>query len=166
MGGVIEVADERLVAIRPRRFARHASRIEALTFGLWSHRRRPGNRCWLYYHQPRRYPNFLAVDYVISCRQTSLATVRGALVLLDEIARLKRSDAILCDVATTRISDRLLARWGWEPHTNDCWHRHHIRRFYGCYPPSDPLLARLLAAPSAPAEALIVETDHPLALCR
>ena len=32
------------------------------------------------------------------------------------IARLKGSDAILCDASNLRISDRLLARWGWTPH--------------------------------------------------
>ena len=60
--------------------------------------------------------SFLLLDYAISTRGTTLATIRGALCVLDELARLKRSDAILCDVATMRISDRLLARWGWAPH--------------------------------------------------
>jgi hypothetical protein len=55
--------------------------------------------------------------------------------VLDEIARLKRSDALLCDVSNWRISERLMARFGWEPHCPSRWHRHYIKRFYGEYPP-------------------------------
>jgi hypothetical protein len=158
--GVIEVADERLVGVRLRRLARRPSWLECLLWGRVAHERRSGNRCWLYYHQPRRFSNFLALDYVISARDTTLATFRGALCLLDELARLKRTDAIVCDVATTRISDRLLARWGWAPHSPSRWHRHFIKRFYGHYPPADPLVDRLLAS------SMIAPSLAQLALCR
>jgi hypothetical protein len=144
--GVIEVRDERLVGIRIRPFARRASRIEACLWGRLAHRLREGNHCWLYYRQPRRCPGFLMLDYVISARHTTLATARGALVLLEEIARLKGSDALLCDVATARISQRLLSRWGWAPHASRRWHRNYIKRFYGRYPDRDPLIDVLLAS--------------------
>jgi len=36
--------------------------------------------------------------------------------VLDEIARIKGADALLCEVANFRISDRLMTRWGWTPH--------------------------------------------------
>ena len=49
---------------------------------------------------------------LVSTRDCRLATVRGALVVLDEIARLKRSDAILADASNGRISDRLLGPLG------------------------------------------------------
>ncbi len=114
------------------------------------HRLRRGNRCWLYYRQPRRLPQFLVLDYVISTRESTLATFRGALGILDDLARLKRSDAILCDVATGRISDRLLARWGWEPHTAGRRHRQFIKRFYGSYPAPAVLAAAVLAPDEAP----------------
>ena len=58
----------------------------------------------------------------------------GGLELLNEIARIKRSDAILCDAWNSRMSPRVLHRWGWEPHTSSRWHRNYIKRFYGCYP--------------------------------
>ena len=54
--------------------------------------------------------------------------------VLDEVAWLKRTDALLCDVWNERISPRLLARWGWEPHKPQPWHRNYIKRFYGTYP--------------------------------
>jgi hypothetical protein len=79
-------------------------------------------------------PNFLALKYVVSTGGTSYATFRAALNVLDLVAELKRTDAIVCDVANLRISDRLLARLGWQPHKPRRWHRNYIRRFYGVYP--------------------------------
>jgi hypothetical protein len=151
--GVVEVADERLVSVRLRRFARRPSWLEVVGWGRHVHHWRDGDRCWLYYRQPRQCPQYLVLDYVLSTQGTKLATFRGSLVLLDEIARIKGSDALLCDVASTRISDRLLARWGWEPHAPSRWHRNYIKRFYGIYPTDDPFLAQLLASQSRPAEA-------------
>ncbi|HVU87900.1 MAG TPA: hypothetical protein VHD36_11310 [Pirellulales bacterium] len=157
---MIEVAAGRLVSVRPRLFARRVSQLEVSLWGRLAHRLRTGDRCWLYYRQPRRLRQFLIVDYALSAQGTSLATIRGALGALDELARWKRCDAILCDVTTARISDRLLARWGWQAHAPSPWHRHFIKRFYGQYPATDTLagamLARELASPS----------DARLALCR
>jgi hypothetical protein len=76
----------------------------------------------------------LALTYVLSTRQCRLATFKGALDVLDEIARLKGTDALLCDAANSRISDRLLSRWGWQSHCPSRWHRNFIKRFYGVYP--------------------------------
>jgi hypothetical protein len=57
----------------------------------------------------------------------------GSMAVLDEIARIKRSDAILTDAANFRISDRFLRRQGWERHTKARYHRNYIKRFYGEY---------------------------------
>ena len=53
------------------------------------------DRCLLYYNQPRRMPNFLALRYVVSTSGTSYRTFRGALVALDAIAELKGIDAVV-----------------------------------------------------------------------
>ncbi len=98
--------------------------------------RRAGDRCLLFYNQPLRHPKYLALVLVVSHRECSLATFRRTLTVLDEVARVKRSDAILCDAWNERISDRLLARWGWESHKPQRWHRNYIKRFYGTYPPA------------------------------
>ena len=92
------------------------------------------DRCLLYYNQPRRTPNFLALKYIVSTAGTSYATFRAALAVLDAVAELKRIDAIVCDAANIRLTDRLMARLGWEPHKPQRWHRNFIRRFYGVYP--------------------------------
>ena len=132
--GVIEMAEGRFRRVLLRPFPKIISTPEILLLGGVYHRCRPGDRFWLYYNQPRRFPNFLALKYVVSTRQTQMGTLTRALQLLDEIARLKGADALLCDVGNWRISTKLLGRWGWEPHCPSRWHRHYIKRFYGEYP--------------------------------
>lgn len=151
--GVIEVAGERLVGVHLRPWPKLISIHEGLWFGGRYHRRHEGNRCLLYYNQPRAHSNFLALKYVRSSRGTTLATFRATLTLLDEIARIKGTDATVTDVSNLRISDRLLRRWGWEAHCASRWHRHFIKRYYGAYPAPDAAwgLMSPLALSAAPA---------------
>jgi len=146
--GVICVADERLVDIRLRPWPKIISGTEILLLGNLFHSRAVGNSCWLYYNQPCRHRRFLALKYVISSRHTSFKTFRSSLVVLDQIARIKGSDAIVCEVRNLRISDRLLRRWGWQPHVPSSRRRHFIKRFYGTYP--DPAEAMALCPTSDP----------------
>ena len=87
--GVIEIVDERFRQVQLRPFPKIVSLPEMLYLGRWYHSRRPGNRCLLYYNQPRRFSNFLAVRYAVSARDTTLATICEALRVMDQIARLK-----------------------------------------------------------------------------
>jgi hypothetical protein len=132
--GVIEVIDGRLERVRLRPWPKIVSISSILFLGQWQHRRLSGNCVWVYYNQPRRFRNFLAVRYAVSSRDCTYATARTAARVLDEIARIKSIDALLCDVAFSRISDRLLARWGWSAHKPQRFHRNYIKRFYGSYP--------------------------------
>jgi len=102
----------------------------------------------LYYNQPCRHRRFLALKYIISGYGATFRTFRSALIILDEIARLKRTDAIVAEVRNLRISDRLLARWGWESHMPTSRRRHFIKRFYGSYP--DPQAAWALMSGPRP----------------
>jgi len=133
--GIIEARDGAFYRVRLRPYPKIGSVPEAILIGGWYHRRRHADQCRLYYNQPRRFPNFLAVKYFLSARNTRLDTVRRLLEALDEIARIKGCDAILCDAANWRLSTAIMTRFGWEPHAPSKWHRHFIRRFYGKYPP-------------------------------
>jgi hypothetical protein len=144
--GVIDVRRGQLASICLRAWPKVISGLEVAWWGARRHRGTAGDRCWLYYNQPLRLPNFLALKYVVSDRDCTLATFHRALEVLDEVARVKRIDALVCDAWNPRISARLLARWGWEPHAPSRWHRHYIKRFYGVYPPS------ILTARDAPVE--------------
>ncbi len=132
--GVIEMLDDQLVGVHLRPWPKLVSLPEVWFLGNRYHRLKRGNRCWLYYNQPLGHSAFLTITYGVSRRDTSLRAVRGALRVLDEIARIKDSNAILCEVSNARISDRLLARWGWQSHVEGSWRRHFIKRFYGEFP--------------------------------
>ena len=132
--GVIETAVERLVAVHLRPWPKLVSWPEVWLVGDRYHARGAADRCLLYYNQPRRHGNFLALKYIASTVGTSYATIRAALDALDALAELKGADALLCDAANTRISDRLLARHGWVAHKPQPWRRNFIKRFYGAYP--------------------------------
>lgn len=133
--GVIEARAGQLASVWLRPWPKTATLLDTDWLGRRWHERLAGDRCWLYYNQPRRHSRFLALRFVVSGRDGTLATFRRALSVLDEIARIKRSDAIVCDAWNLRISERLLARWGWEAHAPSRWHRNYIKRFYGVYAP-------------------------------
>ena len=135
--GVIEMREGRLERIVLRPWPKIPTWVEARILGGWRHRWRAGNVCRLYYNQPRSRDRFLSLAYVESGRDADLATFRGALGVLDEIARLKGSDFLVTDVANVRISDRLLDRWGWSPLAPRRWHRLFVKRFYADALPFD-----------------------------
>jgi hypothetical protein len=132
--GVIVVENSCLRAIHLRPWPKIFSSPDLLGVGRGFDRRSTGDRCWLYYNQPRRLRNFLALKFVVSSRAATFGTFRSTLIVLDEIARIKGTDAIVAEVRSARISDRLLRRWGWESHLPSSRRRHFIKRFYGTYP--------------------------------
>lgn len=135
--GVIETAGGEFLAVHLRPWPKLASLPELWPQGLRYHGRGAADRCLLYYNQPWRMPNFLALRYIVSTAGTSYRTFRAALRALDRLAEIKGIDAIVCDAANSRLSDRFMARMGWEPHKPQRWHRNFIRRFYGVYPDSN-----------------------------
>jgi hypothetical protein len=132
--GVIETVGGQFHALHLRPWPKLVSLPEVWPLGSRYHAGGEPDRCLLFYNQPWRMPNFLALKYVVSTSGTSYATFRAALTTLDAVAELKRTDAIVCDAGNLRLSDRLMARFGWEPHKPQRWHRNFIRRFYGSYP--------------------------------
>ncbi len=132
--GVIEVVAGELRAVHLRVWPKLVSLPEAWPQGTRYHARGDADRCLLYFNQPRSASNYLALKYIVSTAGTSYRTICAALTALDAIAEIKRTDAIVCDAANMRLSERLMARFGWEPHKPQRWHRNYIRRFYGVYP--------------------------------
>jgi len=138
--GVIETARGRLEAVHLRPWPKLIAWPEIWPVGPTYHARGEADRCLLYYNQPRRLSNFMALKYVVSTYGSRYATIRAALEALDALAELKGTDALVCDAANARLSDRLIRRLGWEPHASQRWHRNYIRRFYGVYPSSQPIV--------------------------
>lgn len=129
--GVIEVLNGHFQQITLRPWPKIVSLWESLGWGEYLHRRRPGDRCRLFYNQPRGSDSYLALKYIVSTRGTTVRSFQTALAILDEVARLKRSDALVCQAANLRLSERFMRRYGWEQHTANA--RNFIKRFYGEY---------------------------------
>jgi len=163
--GVIETSGGQLRAVHLRSWPKLLAAPEMLPLGPRYHERGVADRCLLYYNQPRSMPSFLALKYVVSTLGTSYRTFRAALIALDWIAELKQIDAIVCDAANVRLSDRLMARLGWEAHRPQRWHRNFIRRFYGTYPTHNGL-ARVLAKPQAITTSVSIASSKTAALSR
>ena len=122
----------KLLAVRGRWWPYQGSWLRA----IWDANRRPlrHDRCELYYHQPLSSPDYLSLSYVRSGPATSLSSLYLASLALDRIAEIKQCSAIVCHVTNSRISDRLMERWGWQQHCAEWSGRHFIKRFYGQYP--------------------------------
>jgi len=137
--GVIQTAGGSFEKIAFRPWPKLISGLEA----TWWNTSRGGqtvyDECRLYFAAPISAPGFLALTYIRSTIRTTLATFRMAVRLLDHVARLKESEAIVCEAFNRRISDRLLKRWGWEQHLLSSKRRHWIKRFYGDFSTVAPL---------------------------
>lgn len=133
--------------LRDRRFGLIESRSGLLTAihfrpypfsgslaGAWFDRiskpwRKKEDCCRLYFNAPVNCPGFLTLAYLQSNAGTQLATVQSALRTLDFVANVKRSNAIVCDASNLRLTDRMLARYGYEKHAPKLKGRHFIKRF-------------------------------------
>ncbi len=141
--GMIEVVDERLVAIHLRPWPKLISGIEAKWADGWGKKRSRKNQGQVFFNQPLAHRNYLTVSYIVSTLQTSMTTMMLSMALLDYVAYVKRSDAVLAEVTNHRISERVMNRLGFERHLLESKKRHWIKRFYGEYPENRLLQAKL-----------------------
>jgi hypothetical protein len=131
--GCIETVGGTLVSVSWRPWPRRVSQVEVALAKFTKARRAHSvnsDRCLLFWHRPWFRRGVLAIDYVCSGPATSVKTFHLSVALLDEIARIQGSLIAVCHVTNSRISDRLLQRWGWEPHCPHWFGRHFIRRYY------------------------------------
>ena len=132
--GTIDFPKFELVAIQRRLLCGRVSVAQVwwqATYG-----RSDNEVCWLDYHQPVGMPAFLTLDYIRSGKSAGIKSFIGACKILDEIARIRGTQAIVAHVTNQSITDRLLTRLGWQQHMEEWNGRHWIRRFYDGYPES------------------------------
>ena len=134
--GVIEAVKGKFVRVQLRPWPKYASLLEAHWLRGMRSKRHEQDVCRVFYNQPLGHRNYLTLSYIESSLNTQMRTVYAALDVLNQIAFIKRSDAMLAEVTNKRITDRLLVRRGWERHTEQKRQRHWIKRFYGSYPDS------------------------------
>lgn len=134
--GIIEINRGQFSSIRFRPWPKLVSIVEAHWADSWGKKRITHDQCLFYYSQPRNQSNFLTLKYVQSTLNTSAMTCIVGLSVLDHVAAIKGSDAIVCEITNRRISDRYMRRYGWERHLETSKRRHWIKRFYGNHPKS------------------------------
>lgn len=134
--GVVEMVAGRLQRISFRPWPKIISMVEANWIGGWTHKALKRDQCLFYFNQPLGHQNFLALKYVVSTFSTTMSTCIRGLKVMDEIARIKKSDAIVCEITNDRMTDQMLERYGWERHLDQNRRHHFIKRFYGEYPDS------------------------------
>ena len=140
--GVIEAENGKLVRIQLRPWPKMASLMEAHWIRSMKSKRHQKDVCRLFYNQPIGHRNFLTLSYIESSLNTSLKTFYATLDVLDQIAYIKKSDALIAEVSNKRISDRAMCRWGWQRYMEHKRQRHWIKRFYGTWPEKATKLLR------------------------
>ncbi len=124
--GVIVVRNDSEYAIHRRIFPKTPSRVEAWMDARW--RRLPDN-CWqLYYNAPFRCPGFLVLAYVRAGRNTSLASLRTGMSVLDEIAQAMGKEAIVCETRNPKLTSRVMKYFGYIRHAYQLKGMHYIKR--------------------------------------
>ena len=141
--GMIEVVDGSLVGIHLRPWPKLISGIEAKWADGWGKKRTQKNQSQVYFSQPIGHRNYLALSYAVTTLQTTWATLSLSLAVMDYVAYLKQSNAIVTEVSNARISDRLMERLGYERHLQSEKKRHWIKRFYGEFPQNRLLQKKL-----------------------
>ena len=132
--GVIRVDDERFVSVQFRPYPKLVSIAEAYWAGGWGKGTYKRNRSLLYFNQPFAHRDFIVLQYMVTTLDTSWTSCAVGLSVLDKIAEIKNSNAILCELTNKKFSPRLMKRYGWEQHLHQKKRKHFIKRFYGKYP--------------------------------
>ncbi len=135
--GIIEIRDQEFHSVRLRPFPKLITRTQVRRAEARLENQAASNasdRVLLFYNQPMFHDKFLALKYLYSTSGCSLPSIAVSLSVLDYIARIKKTDAIVTEISNDKIQDRHLAHFGWQRHCPDSSRRHWIKRFYGRYP--------------------------------
>jgi hypothetical protein len=89
----------------------------------------PEDECRFYYSFPHSVPGYMSLLYVHAGEKTSYRTFRQGIVAMDTIARWRKSQAIVCQVTNSRLTHRMMTRWGYVRHAENIGDNHYIRRF-------------------------------------
>jgi len=124
--GEVLLSHGELVAIYPRWWPKIASRWEAIQHTLL--RSLPEDVCRAYYAFPRRAPGYMTVIYAHSGPNTHYRTLYRGVKVMEDIARLRNTKAMVCESVNARVDERLLNRWGYVKHAVSLGGNHYIKR--------------------------------------
>ena len=124
--GEIELSNGSLVAIYRRWWPRIGSQWEACQDSYI--RTLPADSCRAYFAFPVRAPGYMTVLYARGGPNMQYKTIYQAVLAMDEIAKLRDSKAIVCQVISERGTERLMNRWGYVRHAAKLRDNHYIKR--------------------------------------
>jgi len=124
--GEVELSNGEFVGIYARWWPRFGSQWE--TWQETYNPTLPPDSCRAYYAFPRKAPGFMSVLYARSGPSTQYKTIYRAVNAMDEIAKLRDAQAIVCQMVTERGSERLMKRWGYVRHAFSLAGNHYIKR--------------------------------------
>ncbi|MEQ1825161.1 MAG: hypothetical protein ABL921_04420 [Pirellula sp.] len=91
----------------------------------------PTDVCRFYYAFPIRSPDFMAVLYTHSGPMTQYKTFCKGVTVLDEIAMMRKVQAVVCQATNERLNERLMRRLGYVRHAFSLGENHYIKRLKG-----------------------------------
>ena len=120
------VVDGSCLTIQKRLWPRIASSFDV----FWDEKISAGecNSCGVFFSFPKSAPGFMTVNYLRTGPNTEYRILARAKKIVDQIAISRNCQAIVCQVISRRISERLLQRWGYVPHAKSLGNGHFIRR--------------------------------------
>jgi hypothetical protein len=124
--GEIELIDGAVHRIYPRWWPRVGSEWESMMDSYLP--RLPADHCRVYYAFPMRSPGFMSVLYAHSGPNTCYRTLYRGVTAVDEIAKIRNAEAIVCQVTNTRLTERLMRRLGYVRHAFSLGDNHYIKR--------------------------------------
>ena len=124
--GEVELFNGEIVAIYPRWWPRFGSQWESWQDSF--HCTLAADSCRAYYAFPQRAPGFMSVLYARSGPGTQYKTIARAARAMDEIARIRDAQAIVCQMVSERGTERLMKRWGYVRHAFSLGDNHYIKR--------------------------------------
>jgi hypothetical protein len=124
--GVIVVQPDHSVQLFSRYWPRWPSRLGQWMDERW--RRLPTGQVRIYFNQPRLSPGFLVLAYAQAGKQATLPTLRLSLNILEEIARRRNMQAIVCQATAVKLNERVMNYFGYDRHAATLGPNHYIKR--------------------------------------
>ena len=120
------LVDESTVTIQQRIWPRIASRFDV----YWDEKFAScdSRSCKVFFSFPKSAPGFMTINYVRTGPQTGYQIIAKAVNIAEQIAIARSCQAIVCQVISSRISARVMRRWGYVPHAQSVGNGHFIRR--------------------------------------
>ncbi len=127
--GTLQLSPNKQITLTFRRFAKRATLWHVLWAKTWTHSRKYGDTCKLYYDAPKSCPGFVIIKLMVSHRNTTYRSTRKIMAALDKLASIRETNAIVFHASNKRLTDRVVERFGYVRHAENLPGRHFIKRF-------------------------------------